>query len=253
MKKIFVVLAIILGLGVFIKDEAWALIVGDEITIEDTQPVIPLSKLQLGVAADFIRDKKFKPDTGSEKMPYNGDRLLLKVTFSPFENVNIYLKGGIGEDTLSDSHNDLKIKSEVGPAFGGGLRVNLKKWDDINMRLGLDAQFLRFDTGIEKVTISHTDYTSVSGDFTVNQWQVACFIAKEFFQVTGYAGVDYAGSTVKYEYDTTGQKGTNKGENDNILGLLAGINIPVTNEGVIFVEGHLIDEASISLGLNTRF
>ena len=253
MKKFFMVVMIALIMGLQIK-EARALGVGDEIVAGQSYTAMPFSKFQIGGLAEFVLDKKLKPDAGTNKMKFEGDRFLLKPTISPFENVDLYAKVGFGVDKLENSNKDVKVDSEIGPAYGGGLRANLINWEDSGFRLGFDAQYLRFDTGIDNVNISSTNYSSVSGDFTVDQWQLALFMVKEFFQATIYAGGEYADSTVKYDYTTSeNQTGNEKGKNDKNLGALAGLNIRATDTVTFFAEGHFIDETSLSLGLNARF
>lgn len=251
MRNIFVLVGIVSI--VFTGSDVHALVVGDEITIGESYTAIPFSKFQLGGMAELVLDKKLESDTGSNKLSFEGDRFLFKPTVSVFENLDIYVKVGIGKDEVEDSSQNLKVESEVGVAYGGGLRANLASWDESGVYLGLDAQYLRFDTGIDNVNISSTNYSSVSGDFTVDQWQVSLFMVKEFFQVTFYGGGDYSDSSVKYNYDTSGQSGNNKGENEYVVGALAGVNVHITDEVIFFTEGHFIDETSISFGLNARF
>lgn len=253
MEKIFMVVMLALVMVIQVN-EARALGVGDEIVAGQSYTAMPFSKFQIGGLAEFVLDKKIKPDVGTTKMKLEGTRFLLKPTICPFENVDIYAKVGVGVDKLENSNKDLKLDSEIGPAYGGGLRANLLNLEDSGFRLGFDAQYLRFDTGIDNVNLASTNYSSASGDFSVDQWQIALFMVKEFFQATIYAGGEYADSTVKYDYTTSeNQTGNEKGKNDKNLGALAGLNIRVSDTVIFFAEGHFIDETSLSLGLNARF
>lgn len=254
MKSILVVTGIIVCLAAFMQNEAQALSVGDEIMVGESHSAILFSRFQLGGIMEFVLDKELDPDTGTKLLSFEGDRYLFKSGISLFENVDIYAKIGLGKDKVENDNDNLKIESETGPAFGGGLRANLISLDDIGVYLGMDAQFLRFNTGIHNVNISSTNYDSVSGDFTVDQWQIALFLVKDFLQTTFYGGGHYADSTVKYDYDTsTGLNGNAKGKNDKTLGTLAGVNIHITDAVVFFAEGHLVDETSLTFGLNARF
>ncbi|MBL7170525.1 MAG: hypothetical protein ISS46_00825 [Candidatus Omnitrophica bacterium] len=252
MKNIFVVIAIILCLTFFTKNEAQALVVGDEIIAGKSYSAIPFNTFQLGGIVELVFDKDLEPDTGND-IAFKGSRYLVKGTISPLENVDIYVKIGAGRDELDDGGNDVEIKSEVDLAYGGGLRANLITWEDSGMHLGLDAQFLRFDSGIDTVTISSTRYDSAAGNYTADQWQAALFLVKDFFQVSVYGGGQYSDSSIEYDYDAGGQRGSDETENSDVFGALAGINIYVTDTVICFIEGHLLDETSISVGLNARF
>lgn len=253
MKKIIILSVIILSLVTLMGKKARALGVGDEIVAGQSYAAMPFSKFQIGGSAEFVMDKKLEPDSGSKKLKFEGSRFLFKPTVSPFENVDLYAKVGLGKDKLENSNKDVKMESDTGPAYGGGLRANLLNWTDSGFRLGFDAQYLRFDAGVDNVNISSTNYTS-GGDFTVDQWQLSLYLVKELFRVTFFAGGDYANSTVKYDYNTSAnQTGNAKGENDKTLGVLTGLNIQVTDKVTFFAEGHFIDETSVAMGLNARF
>lgn len=253
MKKVFIVVGIVICLAAFTKNDSHALIVGDEIMIGESYTALSFTRFQLGGVVEFVLERELDPDTGTSTIDFEGNRFLFKPTISLFDNVDLYAKIGLGSDKLEDSNNNVKVESETGPAYGGGLRVSLINWDDIGVHMGVDAQFLRFNTGIDNVNIGSTNFDSASGDFTVDQWQIAGFISKEFFQATFYSGAYYADSTVKYDYDTSGNTGNNKGKNEDNIGLLGGVNIHITDIVIFFAEGHCIDEASLSAGLNVRF
>jgi len=252
-KNIFIVIAMILCLTFFTKNEAQALVVGDEIIAGKSYGAIPFAKYQLAGVTEFVLDKELEQDTGSDKIDIDGYRVLLKATVSPSANVDIYGRVGLGKDKLDDSANSLKIESDTGTAFGGGFKANLKTFDDMGVYLGMDAQCMRFDASIDTVDTSTANYDSASGDFTVDQWQVAFFLVKDLFKTALYGGVYYADSSVKYDYDTSGISGSGEGENVDSFGILAGININITDIVLFFAEGHFIDETSISVGLNARF
>jgi len=252
MKKILIAAGIILCIVSFTKNEAQALVVGDEIIAGKSYSAIPFNTFQLGGIVELVLDKDLEPNTGND-IAFEGNRYLVKGTISPFENVDIYVKIGAGEDELDDGGNDVEIKSEVDLAYGGGIRANLITWEDVGMHLGMDVQYLRFDSGIDSVTISGAKYDSAVGDYTVDQWQTALFLVKDFFQVSIYGGVQYSDSTIKYDYDAGGQRGNDETGNSDLFGVLAGINIYVTDTAICFIEGHFLDEDSISIGLNARF
>ncbi len=253
MKNILITAGIILAAAAFMEGSAQALTVGDEITIGESYTAIPFSKFQVGGVTEFVVDKDLGPETGTKKMTIEGYRALVKPTISVFENLDLYAKLGVGKDKIDDSNKDTKIDSDLGLVYGGGIRTNLISLDDIGIHLGLDVQYLRLDTGIDSVRVSGLDYSSSSGDFTVEQWQAAIFIVKETFQTSFYVGGDYSDSHVRYEYEISSASGNNKGDNDSILGVLGGINVHITDAVVFFAEGHFIDETSLSLGVNARF
>lgn len=250
MKKFFIAVSIIFCITAFTKNDAQALTVGDEIVIGESYAAMLFHKFQLSGSTEFVLDKKIKLDGQSEETTIKGQRTFLKSTISLSKNLDFYAKVGCGKDKLEINN---KVESEPGLAYGGGFKANLISWDDTGVNIGVDAQYLRFDTGIDSVNINSTNYWSVTGDFTVNQWQAAMFIVKEFISRTCYGGCSYADSTLRYSYDTSGNIGSGEGGNKNVLGIFAGTNINVTDTVIFFAEGHLLDESSISVGLNARF
>jgi hypothetical protein len=118
----------------------------------------------------------------------------------------------------------------------------------------MDAQYLRLDTGMDSISFNNLDYSSVSGDYTVDQWQVSLFLTKQFLQMSFYGGGTYADSRISYDYDAgSSVTGTGKAKNDKVLGVLGGINVYVANNVTFFAEGHFINETALALGLNARF
>jgi len=196
--------------------------------------------------------------------------------------LNVYVRLGAGEmerrveDAFLENigRRDLTFDSDWGFAWGAGLGGAISlPW---GLKTGYDASYVKADADIESVT--HADNvlafsragTSVSGDLTWEEFQVALWVGRPFPLRYGTVGLvvdPYVGgkwSDLNFDVDGAQYTVTDAGfsqivkftqasGNAESLGVVLGCRLLVNDRVSMKVEGRLVDDYAVAGSASWRF
>lgn len=211
-------------------------------------------------------------------------RETVKVSYGILKNLDIYVKAGIakiddleyegsgginailgGPPLVASATNGGHLRSNLGLALGAGLKGKI----DLPFTgwfIGTDLQYAR-SRARTKLPLWQTfviagvpvgQEIGNRGFVTLEEWQVAPYIAKKLGNFTPYIGGKYSYSRMKLEFD--GRMGPNpfgpgtipmsqQGSNErtgNIFGAFCGLDWNIGKHVTLNLEGRFIDETAVS-------
>ncbi|MGA1864174.1 MAG: tetratricopeptide repeat protein [bacterium] len=205
----------------------------------------------------FSRDTEFEKsgqDTVDIESTYQ--LALLRFGYRPIQILDIFLNIGATsmgfEDNIPiDDVHYVNFKKVVGPAFGGGLNVDIYNWDRIN---------LGFDGGLEFLTGSNKDEFK-DGDKATAEWVEYNLFIKARYQgfnnIAPYVGIIYSKLDGTFELDKQEPNGTKKYEIDyneaDPVGIFLGASYYLGEKIRFQAEGRFLNESSLSFRLKYDF
>lgn len=163
------------------------------------------------------------------------------LSYGVFDWLSIDLKGGGGDLNQYPKTSDaLKY-----PAFlGGGYGLRLRLYDTEKTKMVF---------GFQHISI-HPHTVSLDGSknkAVLDNWQFSFLVSHEFFNLTPYIGA--AWSRMDNIHWLDGTRKLEKSDLDKSVGLIIGIDIPVTKKLWFNLEGQFFDETSVAASLNFGF
>lgn len=225
------------------------------------------SKISIGVDQEFMfhRDLKFRKETGysidSEYTLENVEindmyRTMFKANYGIIDNLDIYVR--LGATNLKeqdewyyngnyDSRQNLTGKYAF--AYGAGVKGTYplaNQW-----LIGIDAQYIRNrNTYSGKWTVNDSPW---SGHMTVQEWQIAPYVARKIGNFVPYLGAKYSNlKLLDKGVDTTGGWTTRHKAKNNI-GVFLGTDFNINSHLKINIEGRFVDETAMSCGSTYKF
>lgn len=243
-----------------------------------TQP----GRLSIGLEESYIFEREMNPDfmdvpsefDVSAKVKDLG-RTKLRVGYQLSRNLNVYTKLGVTNDggeldltikgpTGDDPKGSVTFKEEaeyeLESAFIWALGFKLMFPLRNNWMVGADAQYLTHEndsSGKMKVRFydsagdllpaySIDESTDDAGTFTISEWHIAPFVAKDFGKVVPYLGVKYSQLEIEPE------DGDSIDAEENV-GIFVGANFKLNERFYLNLEGRFIDETAASLAAMCAF
>ena len=222
-------------------------------------------------AADITLTGTMKPEV--DKMY----RTMVKTSYGVLDNLDIYVKLGTAafESKYKTSgtwvHDDginpvetgtwdesVKGKGDNAFAYGFGAKGTYNLKDD--WIIGCEAQYLRHkhdlkltgslnaydDTG----ALVHSEtYDPRKAKMTIQEWQIAPYIAKKLGSFIPYLGVKYSDQRGEYK----GEEGKEKFKADDNFGVFLGTDYKIGKNFSLNLEGRFVDETAMSFGATYRF
>lgn len=172
---------------------------------------------------------------------------------------------------LGVGRRSLDFDYDLGFSWGGGLRGRYDftatggGWDWASgWFVGYVAEYLRSDNDLDGVTHAGRTATGVTGDVSIEEWQVAGYLGKTFELGGGslrpYVGGRWSELEVESDKDfewtdsvdgTIG--GSLKSESDDNAGVFVGLSYELANRWRLGVEGRFIDEEAITAQASYTF
>ncbi|MCX5701358.1 MAG: outer membrane beta-barrel protein [Candidatus Omnitrophica bacterium] len=244
-------------------------------------------KLAIGLDQEFVFDRDMK-DTGAtveggEDVTIAGTakteidnmyRTMVKASYGLFENLDIYVKLGTadfkatskqsgtwddGEDTGTWNASE-EFNSNNALAYGFGMKGTYSLEND--WIIGCEAQYLRHKHDKMKMAGSMNVYDDVGdliadesgtdsweADTTIQEWQVAPYIAKKIGDFIPYLGVKYSDLRANYK----DEDGKLKLKADDNFGVFVGTDYKIGENWKLNLEGRFVDETAMSVGATYKF
>lgn len=220
-------------------------------------------KLQVTAADTFVFDRDIDaPSTEFDE--YN--QAYTKIAYGLGNYINVYTKLGTANmkiKGITDANETTVEKYKYSFLWGGGISAGYEIKE--GWILGVDAQYNAWKSDLDSITVAGEAGTNLKGDLDISEWQGAIYLAKIIPSLESpeiillpyigakYAQIeaDYAG--ISFDTSSTSYVGSGKAKNDNKFGFVAGINIDLTKNLKINVEGLFIDETGVTAGLSYKF
>ncbi len=231
-------------------------------------------KVTVGLDQEFIIDRNMKSDganwlNSGDYVKFvsinNLNRTMLKTSYGILDNLDIYVKLGVvrgrGEDTeyrgsgaiigSADGKDNYKYKNAL--AYGIGLKGTyplINEWS-----LGIDLQYLRQKNSFSGQWSDHNPVYSgsYSGRATIQEWQIAPYIAKKLGNFVPYLGVKYIDLRAKMTRKDDDEKQWEKYKADDNVGVFVGTDYKIADNWKLNLEGRFVDETAMSLGATYKF
>ncbi|MFA5276093.1 MAG: hypothetical protein WC417_04280 [Candidatus Omnitrophota bacterium] len=195
------------------------------------------NKIDIGLQNYTILKRYQENNLGSLK---SGENFLL-LSYGVFDWFSIDLKGGAGN---IKQHPQGSAEIDYATNFAGGYGFRLKFFDKDNMKAVFGFQH-----------ISVHPYSKISAGVKnkaiLDDWQVSLLGSYSFKICTPYLGTRW--SRVDYIHWTDGSRKRVMSDPDKSIGLITGIDIPVTKKIWFNAEGQFFDSSAFSLSLNYSF
>jgi|SRR5579863_3184402 len=188
-------------------------------------------------------------------------RVLARVGFSPIDNLEIY--GVVGGSTLQVDAFD-GYNASMGGAYGGGVHWIFYEAPTFSgpVDLFVDYRFLRFRTKDQIIFQPFDDFgnalapgQAVDETITWNEHRLKLGVSGRHYIFEPYGGVRFSIVRAKDHLPLPGQDTTLNVRENDIFGLFLGTNIylPRADRVLFFIEGDVLDENALALGVRMRF
>ena len=151
------------------------------------------------------------------------------------------LKSGGGNITYHSSAGD-KVSYKAGFAGGYGLRLKF-----------LDQKKFKGVFGFQHISVHprSAHIGEVKHQAILDDWQVSLLGSYDFGKVVPYLGTRW--SRVDYIHTANGEKKRVMSDFTKDIGLILGLDIPVTQKLFLNIEGQLLDSQALSCSINYNF
>jgi len=225
-------------------------------------------KLAIGLDQEFVFDRDMEWDGANWELDPDEEikdveidkiyRTMVKTSYGVLDNLDIYVKLGVadfdgeGKSYESDVYQGkFEYKGKNAFAYGFGLKGAYPLQND--WLLGADLQYLRHKNKYSGKWISADPADpeeTWTGKATIQEWQVAPYIAKKLGNFVPYFGVKYSDLRAKTK-DNEGDY--EKYKADDNFGVFLGTDYKITENWKLNLEGRFIDETAMSFGATYKF
>jgi outer membrane protein W len=225
-------------------------------------------KLSIGLDQEFVfnRDMEFVKETGYSITPGSSlqdveindiNRTMIKASYGVIDNLDIYVRLGIANLNEQDRwyvngnyDSQQNLTGKCASAYGLGLKYTYPLGD--KWLLGVDAQYLRHRNSYSgKWTIDDSPW---QGHMTIQEWQIAPYVARRIGNFIPYLGVKYSDLRLLDKGNDNSQTGwntTHKAEHN--CGVFLGTDFKIGGHWKLNIEGRFIDETAMSIGAAYKF
>jgi len=190
-----------------------------------------------GVQTHAIFKRYLKDDRGRLRSTQN----FLLLSYGIFDWLTLDLKGGAGN---IKQHPPLSDEIDYPSSFAGGYGLRLKIYGREKTR----AVF-----GFQHISV-HPKRVH-SGDIThkavLDDWQFSLLVSRDIFKITPYIGARW--SEIDYIHWTDESRKREKSDRTKNIGLILGLDLPITERVWFNLEGQLLDSQACAAGLNFSF
>ncbi len=163
------------------------------------------------------------------------------LSYGLYDWLALDLKGGAGNIKQHPNGSD---EMDYPSFVGGGYGLRMKLYDKKNTRLVFGFQHI----SIHPRTIN---IGSVKNKAVLDDWQFSALISYDFKKLTPYIGTRW--SRLDYIHWTDGNRNRIKSAAGKSAGLIAGLDIPITQRLWLNLEGQAFDSEAASLSINYGF
>jgi len=159
------------------------------------------------------------------------------LSYGLFDWLTVDLKGGTG---YIKAGNATTAELDYPTSFAGGYGFRIKLYDDTDSGVRAVFGFHHISVHPRSIQVNGTNHRSVMDD-----WQVSVLASCDVGEVTPYVGTKW--SRVDYIHWVNGTRKRRMSDRTESVGLVMGIDIPVTEKTSLNLEGHFIDEVAYSV------
>ncbi|MDD4980509.1 MAG: hypothetical protein PHC54_04460 [Candidatus Omnitrophica bacterium] len=180
----------------------------------------------------------------------------LLLSYGVYDWLSIDLKGGAGNIKQRPTTSD-EVDYRTGFAGGYGLRLRL--YDKGNLKMVFGFQHI-------SVHPKSTHLGTVKNQAILDDWQASLLVSYDFSRKSGippsikqWAGkkfTPYLGtrwSRIDYIHTVAGDKKRKMSDRTKSIGLILGLDLPLTQKTWVNLEGQLFDSEAVAFSLNYSF
>jgi len=210
------------------------------------------------------------------------NRIFVKGAIGVHSLIDVYVKLGLadinwkGDWITGGSNLATEFESDMGLMYGIGANGKIYELSN-GLKFSADAQYLSFKSDTDVTyngvdygpalinTTSLGSYSSLESETTVDEIQFAIAVSKKMDKFNPYGGIKYSNITIENNIELIGIDSSAgnpavtlnddvKVEADNNIGVFIGSDYCIIEDKLsVNLEARLIDESSLSLGVNYRF
>ncbi len=214
------------------------------------------TEISLGLELDFISKIELSDGGELEANFYN-----TKITFSAADNIDFYINIGQANDVsykVGILGSNVEFNLDGATMYGLGISGNIPFKEDL-MNLSIDLKY-RTISGMDykSIVLDGVSYSKASlGGSAEADWselQLAVAASKKIDCFMPYAGIKFSSVGVSAKATILGiEYDSGTFDNDNKIGVFAGISITPTDQMSIDLQGRFIDEQAIMLSFVYKF
>ena len=194
-------------------------------------------ELFMGLQSRYIFNRYLEHEAG--KIRSRQEFLLLSYGVSDW--LAIDLKGGSGNIKQHPGNAD---ELDYPTYLGGGYGFRLKLYTSENLKAVFSFQHISIHP--ETVSVAGQKHKAVLDD-----WQFSTLLSYDFKKITPYLGVKWSRLDYIHWIDT--QRDRVRSDLTKSIGLIFGLDMPVSKNIWLNLEGELLDSEALSLSLNYKF
>jgi hypothetical protein len=183
----------------------------------------------------------FKRYLANQNGKFRSSQEFLLLSYGLYDWLSIDLKGGAG---LIKQHPVESDELDYTTFMGGGYGLRVRLWERDKAKAVFGFQHI----SIHPRTIEVED---VKHKAVLDDWQFSLLTSYEFKRLTPYLGTKW--SRADYIHWRNGERKRIKSDLTRSLGLVAGLDIPITEMAWINLEGQFLDGEACAFSLNLKF
>jgi hypothetical protein len=164
-----------------------------------------------------------------------------QLSYGAYEWLSIDLKGGAGYIKQHPLGSD---EVDYPSGFAGGYGFRVKFYDEEKIKAVFGFQHVSVHP--QKIELEDVENTGVLDD-----WQVSLLASYEFKKLTPYLGTKW--SRVDYIHWVEDDRERRMSDLTKSLGLVCGLDFPLTDKTWLNLEGQLFDTEAVSFSINYQF
>ncbi|MFH1397653.1 MAG: hypothetical protein ABIH27_03780 [Candidatus Omnitrophota bacterium] len=165
----------------------------------------------------------------------------LLISYGVFDWLAIDLKVGAGNLKQHPVGND---EMDYQTGFAGGYGFRLKAYDKDNLKMIFGFQHISVHP--YSIHLGDTRHKAILDD-----WQFSFLASRDIFKVTPYLGLRW--SRVDYIHKIEGERKRVMSDLTKDIGLIYGLDIPITKKTWINLEGQVFDSYALACSINYKF
>lgn len=191
----------------------------------------------LGLQDHIILKRYLEHNQGKVRSQQN----LLQVSYGVFDWLSIDLKGGAGDIKQHPADAD---EMRYPDAFAGGYGFRARFYDKNKIKAVFGFQHISVHP--KSIHVSGIKHRAILDD-----WQVSALVSYDFKKFTPYLGTRW--SRVDYIHWRAENRKRTMSSPDKEIGLIFGLDIPITQKIWINLEGQALDSEAAAFSLNYSF
>jgi hypothetical protein len=194
-------------------------------------------KIFIGSQVYSIFKRSQEADSGKVRSTQH----LFLISYAPYDWFSVDLKVGLGNIKQHPFDSD---EVEYSSNFAGGYGFRLKLYDRNQVKAVFGFQHISVHPG-------DTDVGDIKHKAILDDWQCSFLVSRQFSRLTPYLGAKW--SRVDYIHTVQDRRKRVMSDLTKDLGLVAGLDLSLTQDLWLNAEGQFFDGTAAALSLNFSF